>query len=47
MANEEQVINYENAGRLVISAIAYPIENAKTLIQVRSYPVLLIYFTFH
>lgn len=31
---EQNVVTYENAGRLVISTIAYPIENAKTLIQV-------------
>lgn len=44
MSDQEQnVITFENTGRIVVSALAYPLENAKTLIQVRplTYPICL------
>lgn len=36
MGPEEQqnVVTFENTGRLFISTLAYPLDNAKTLIQV-------------
>ncbi|XP_046679253.1 mitochondrial carrier homolog 2-like [Homalodisca vitripennis] len=36
---EENVFTYEGTGRLLISTIAYPLENAKTLIQIGHEPI--------
>uniref|UniRef100_A0A1B6GB83 Mitochondrial carrier protein n=1 Tax=Cuerna arida TaxID=1464854 RepID=A0A1B6GB83_9HEMI len=36
---EETVLTFEGTGRLLISTIAYPLENAKTLIQIGHEPI--------